>query len=117
MNDERTSMEGSIGPSRDLLIWIPKKEGADLPAGQRPLQLPSCLRRVFGGCLIGIVGPAIEPGFTRDQSAIKGGSCARNIGLAYQHLMLLSAQRRSKEQPMGQNPWRGRGPAATCATP
>ena len=77
-----------LGPATDLLVWIPKKDGAETAAGQRPLQLPSTLRRMFGSCLMDIVGPLVEPHLTEDQSAVKGGSCAKNIKLAYQHLML-----------------------------
>ena len=67
--DESLDIAGSLGPSHDVLIRIPKKE-VDTAAGQRSLQLPSCLRRVFGACLMGIVDPAVETGFKRDQSAI-----------------------------------------------
>ena len=77
-----------LGPATDLLVWIPKKDGVETAAGQGPLQLPSTLRRIFGSCLMDIVGPLIEPHLSADQSAVKGGSCARNITLAYQHLML-----------------------------
>lgn len=77
-----------LGPATDLLVWIPKKDGVETTAGQRPLQLPSTLRRLFGSCLMDVVGPLVEPRFSIDQSAVKGGSCARNITVAYQHLTL-----------------------------
>ena len=44
----RTSCVEVLGPNGDLSVWIPKKEGADTPAGQRPLQLPITLRKIFG---------------------------------------------------------------------
>ena len=59
--------------------------------GGTPNRVPkatSTLRRIFGSCLMDIVGPLVEPHLSEDQSAVKGGSCARNITLAYQHLML-----------------------------
>ena len=33
-----------------------------------------------------VVGPLVEPGFSDDQAAIRGGSCGRNITLAVEHL-------------------------------
>ena len=61
----------TLGPSIDLGVWIPKKEGADTTSGQRPLQLPSYLRRIFGGCIMAVVGPAVEPLLSAHQSAIR----------------------------------------------
>ena len=75
-----------LGPNHDLGIWIPKKEGNELPSGQRPLQLPSTLRRLFGSALMDIVAPSIEPLLSRHQAATKGGSCGQNIKQAYEHL-------------------------------
>ena len=76
----------TIGPSVDLGVWIPKKEGADTPSGQRPLQLPTTLRRLFGSCLMAVVGPVVEPLLSSHQSAIRGGSCGLNISDAVRHL-------------------------------
>ena len=33
LGNESLSIEGPLGPSHDLSIWIPKKEGADTAAG------------------------------------------------------------------------------------
>ena len=52
----------------------------------RPLQLPTCLRRLFGAALANVVGPAVEPHMCDDQAAKAGGSCGPNIRRAYQHL-------------------------------
>ena len=52
----------------------------------RPLQLPTCLRRLFGAALASVVGPAVEPHMRDDQAAKAGGSCGPNIRRAYQHL-------------------------------
>ena len=78
-----------LGPHTDLGVWIPKKDGADTPAGQRPLQLPSTLRRTFGAVLMDIVGPIVEPRFSRHQAAVRGGSCGPNIILTFHHLASL----------------------------
>eukprot|EP00972_Heterocapsa_arctica_P005721 845635-Heterocapsa_arctica.AAC.1 len=75
-----------LGANTDLLLWIPKKEGAEKPDGQRPLQLPTCFRRLFGSIIMGIVGPIVEPQLTPRQASVRGGSCGPNITLAYQHL-------------------------------
>ena len=48
-----------IGPNIDLLLWIPKEADAEHPDGQRPLQLPPCLRRLFSSGLMEVVGPAV----------------------------------------------------------
>lgn len=76
----------ALGPSVDLSIWIPKTDGGKWPIGQRPLQLPTCLRRLFGSTLMNIVGPAIEPKFSEHQTAIRGGSCGPNITAVFQQL-------------------------------
>ena len=75
-----------LGPAEDLSVWIPKKEGADKPNGQRPLQLPTTLRRLFGAAMTDLVGPRLERGFSRHQAAIRGGSCGPNVARAYAHL-------------------------------
>ena len=75
-----------LGPNVDLLLWIPKKAGADRTDGQRPLQLPTCLRRLFGSVITGMVAPQVEPKFSEWQASVKGGSCAGNISGAFEHL-------------------------------
>ena len=75
-----------LGPNVDLLLWIPKKAGADRPDGQRPLQLPTCFRRLFGSVLTAMVAPQIEPKFSEWQASVRGSSCARNISSAFEHL-------------------------------
>ena len=40
-------LEMVLGPSVDLLVWIPKQPGAEWPNDLRPLQLPTCFRRLF----------------------------------------------------------------------
>ena len=75
-----------LGQNTDLLLWIPKKCDAVRVDGQRPLQLPTCLRRIFSSSIMEIVGPLVEPSFTKFQAAIKGGNCGPNITAAYKHL-------------------------------
>ncbi len=75
-----------LGPSVDLLVWIVKAPGADTPAGLRPLQLPSCFRRLFGAVLAGAAGPAVEPHLCTHQAAIAGGTCGPNVASAFAHL-------------------------------
>ena len=81
-----TLLEAVLGPSVDLLVWIPKHPGAEWPSDLRPLQLPTCFRRLFGAIIADLVGPELEPQFSIDQAAIKGGQCGPNITLANQHL-------------------------------
>ena len=75
-----------LGPSVDLLVWIVKSPGADTPAGLRPLQLPSCFRRLFGAVVAGATGPIVEPHLCTHQAAIAGGTCGPNISAAFRHL-------------------------------
>ena len=75
-----------LGPNVDLLLWIPKKAGADRADGQRPLQLPTCFRRLFGSVITEMVAPQVEPKFSEWQASVKGGSCAENISGAFEHL-------------------------------
>ena len=79
-------LELVLGPSIDLLVWIPKIVDALLAEEMRPLQLPTCLRRLFGAVLADIVGPCVEPLLCTDQAARRGGACGPNIKKAYRHL-------------------------------
>ena len=79
-------LDSILGPPHDLLIWIPKERGNDAVGAQRPLNLPTCLRRLYGGAGMHILGPAVEPGLTDGQAARAGGSCQRNIRRAFAHL-------------------------------
>ena len=75
-----------LGQSIDLLVWIPKTPDADEVHSMRPLQLPACLRRLFGAVVARTVGPAIEPCLTPDQAAIAGGHSGPNICRVFRHL-------------------------------
>ena len=88
----RTTCVEVLGPNEDLSVWISKKEGADTPAGQRPLQLPITLRRIFGSALMDIIGPVIEPMLSMHQAAKRGGSCGPNVTTAFRHLESLGHQ-------------------------
>ena len=81
-------LDTMLGPNMDLLLllWIPKKAGADRPDGQRPLHLPTCFRRLFGSVITSMVAPQVEPRSSEWQVSVKGGSCARNITSAFEHL-------------------------------
>ena len=74
-----------LGEPVDLLVWVPKKADAEYADGQRPLELPPCLHRLFGSAIMEEVGPAVEPQLSEDQAAIRGGSCGRNIASAFRH--------------------------------
>ena len=52
----------------------------------RPLQLPTCFRRLYGAALAGVLGPLIEPHLCADQAAVAGGHCGPNITRAFAHL-------------------------------
>ena len=45
------ALEITLGPSLDILVWILKVPGGETPAEMRPLQLPTCFRRLFGAAL------------------------------------------------------------------
>ena len=70
----------------DLSVWIPKKKGADTPAGQRPFQLPITMRWFVGSALMDIIGPVINPMLPVNQAAKRGSSCGPNVATAFQHL-------------------------------
>ena len=76
-----------LGPNIDLLLWIPKKEDVEATDGQRPLQLPSTLRRLYGSSLMEMVGPTVEPRLGSCQAARRGGTTGRNIAIAMDHLL------------------------------
>ena len=79
-------LRATLGAALDLLIWIPKTEGDPSVLAQRPLQLPTCLRRLFGAALAEVSGPVLEPQLSAFQAAKKGGSCGPNIRQLYDHL-------------------------------
>ena len=81
-----TAIERVLGPSIDILVWILKGKGGERPSDMRPLQFPTCFRRLFGVALASVVGPAVERHLCNDQAAKAGGSCGPNIRRAYQHL-------------------------------
>eukprot|EP00975_Prorocentrum_lima_P004892 1066295-Prorocentrum_lima.AAC.1 len=79
-------MERVLGPAEDLLAWIPKEDGPPRASNQRPLQLPSTIRRLFAAGWAGIIGPIVEPRLTPEQAAKAGGSCGPHVREAYRHL-------------------------------
>ena len=85
-DSDSLDLDRVLGDSVDLLVWTVEALGADTPAGLRPLQLPSCFRRIFGAVLAGAVGPAIEPHLTAHQAAVAGGTCGPNVTAAFRHL-------------------------------
>ena len=70
----------------DLLMWIPKPDTTPGPNALRPLQLPTCFRRLYGAVVAGVLGPIIEPQLCADQAAVAGGHCGPNIRDAFAHL-------------------------------
>ena len=75
-----------LGPGLDLAVWIPKALASLRAAGLRPLQLPPCMRRLFGAAIGAIAGPRIEPQLSPHQTAIRGGDCGANIRAMFRHL-------------------------------
>ena len=92
-NDPRgflaSSLDVVLGPSIDLLVWIPKTAWDHRVTQQRLLQLPNCMRRLFGSACAHLLAPAIEPSLEPGQAAIAGGDCYRNIAAAHRHLASL----------------------------
>ena len=77
----------------------------------RPLQLPTCFRRLFGSILVDWLAPEVEPRLSGDQAARRGGHCGANITRAFRHL--------SSEAPLTVAPpsdrwWRLLGRAGQC---
>ena len=62
-----------LGPSVDVLAWILKQPDAEEPVGMRPLQLPTCFRRLFGAVTAGVLGPLVKPQLYCDQAAVACG--------------------------------------------
>eukprot|EP00959_Pyramimonas_sp_CCMP1952_P375705 7868912-Pyramimonas_sp.AAC.1 len=44
-----------------VVVWILKIPDAERPNDLRPLQLPTCMRRLFGASLADLLGPLIKP--------------------------------------------------------
>ena len=86
-----------LGDSVDLLVWIPKSPNAETPNDLRPLQLPTCFRRLFGAIIADLVGGPVEEHLSPDQAAIAGGQCGPNISAVCQHL----AQAAPSDPPPG----------------
>merc|ERR1712102_7275 len=94
-----------LGESVDLLVWILKYPGAEEAAGMRPLQLPTCLRRLFCAHVASTLGPQIEPQLCPDQAATKGGHCGPNLTKAFQHLASQPPHHLLRPVPSGPNSW------------
>ncbi|MFM7986523.1 MAG: hypothetical protein ACKPKO_45140, partial [Candidatus Fonsibacter sp.] len=61
MNDPCSDLRQVSGAAVDLLLWIRKKPNPTRPEQMRPLQLPTCFRRLLGAALAQTVGPVVEP--------------------------------------------------------
>jgi len=66
-------LDAVLGPAIDLEVWIPKTAGDIRVAKQRPLQLPTTVRRVFGAAGTDVITPAVEPFLESAQAAVRGG--------------------------------------------
>ena len=73
----------------------------------RPLQLPTCFRRLFGKIVVRWLAPEIEPRLSPDQAAVRGGHCGINIRQAFRHL----ASDHEAPPPAGDLWWMIMGPA------
>ena len=51
-----------------------------------PMQLPTCLRRLYGTTIIVVVAPIVEPLLSPGQAAVSGSDCGANIRAVYAHL-------------------------------
>ena len=82
---DRDLLPHLLGPNIDLLSWIPKKVGASLVSMQRPLAIPTSLRRDYAASTCAELVPAIEPLLSPHQAAVAGGSCSVNIDWVLSH--------------------------------
>ena len=80
------TLQNALGPSIDLLVWIPKTGKPPTPDGLRGLQLPTVLRRLFGAVVGQHIGPIIEPLMLQSQAGKRGGTCRPRIHAALRHL-------------------------------
>ena len=107
------ALAGVLGLAHDLLVWIPKLPAAVETKEWRPLQLPTCFRRLFGASVGEIVGPPIEAQLAAGQTAKRGGDCGRNIRQVYRHLEGVGPDPPAPDLQL----WRAvLGPAADTAT-
>ena len=97
--DRPRDLECILGPSVDLLIWIPKASQLPTPNGLRGLQLPSCVRRLFGASLAASIGPCIEPHLSAQQQGVRRGLCRNNIEAAFRHLDEVPAEPAAEADP------------------
>eukprot|EP00959_Pyramimonas_sp_CCMP1952_P327807 6862934-Pyramimonas_sp.AAC.1 len=70
----------------------------------RPLQLPTCIRRLCGASLADLIGPAVEPLLSPNQAAKRGGQCGPNITKVTGHLSSPPSPRRHQARP-GPRSW------------
>ena len=75
-----------LGHSIDLLAWIPKGPGTQQADGVRGLQLPTCMRRLFGAVLVETAAPPVEACLTAQQAGIRGRHCGENVRRCFRHL-------------------------------
>jgi len=56
-DDDVDGLQELLGPAVDLLVWIPKPDAGKGPSALRPLQLPTCIRRLYGAVITCLLGP------------------------------------------------------------
>ena len=62
-----------LGTAVDLTIWMPKAGVTFAIKGQRPLSLPTTIRRLLGAASARVIGPGIEPSLEPAQAAVRWG--------------------------------------------
>ena len=68
-----------IGPSVELLMWIPEPGTVPGPNALRPLQLPTCMRRLYGAMVRSLVRPHVEPMSSEDNRQRNEGTADRTL--------------------------------------
>eukprot|EP00969_Alexandrium_andersonii_P057062 2517629-Alexandrium_andersonii.AAC.1 len=58
---------------------MPKVVPPELPAHLRPLQIPTCWRRLAGALAAAEAGPVVEANLGTFQAAVRGSECGRNV--------------------------------------
>ena len=69
-----------------MLLCTPERADSDIVDGQRGLQLPTTIHRLFGTAVIEAICPSVDLGLGESHATGRGGTCNSNIRAAFAHL-------------------------------